>query len=396
MHFHNIPRDYLSDHRYPFRPGESPLMLSEDVAHHLLTSLFSTEQMPRENLLDKNGSMIDLFSSQKEPPIQTSGIGHNSACIDDHFYASEAQFGYRMGFLRTPYPFTPREQNMGSRISSGSNFGSPLSGMSYCTDERRSFSAEYPSSISSYSCYSPTGSAGMSYSNDSKSPQFAAGRSVYGQYELSKHSRPCFTNQEHLDMQSPRPPAGMFQAPIGFSTASRHQNDQVLVDLRDQGISYKEIKSRLQCTEAESTLRGRYRALKKPKSQRLRKPVWKEADIQALVNSVRSSFSVPKDCQDPKSGGSKPQMSARWKHISEEIFRIGGNYLFGPGTCKKKYKDLVEAGMVPSIERLEQRRVGGSSVQSKTNIDGSCARPRRARKLAHRGHAKDDPDFQSS
>jgi len=50
--------------------------------------------------------------------------------------------------------------------------------------------------------------------------------------------------------------------------------DRLLVFYRAQGRSYKSIKNELNLEEAESTLRGRHRTLTKPKSERLRKPVW--------------------------------------------------------------------------------------------------------------------------
>jgi hypothetical protein len=60
------------------------------------------------------------------------------------------------------------------------------------------------------------------------------------------------------------------------------ETDSMLVALRQQGVSYKTIKSKLNLDEAESTLRGRYRTLTKPKNERLRKPVWDPADVSPL------------------------------------------------------------------------------------------------------------------
>lgn len=55
--------------------------------------------------------------------------------------------------------------------------------------------------------------------------------------------------------------------------------DHLLVELKNQGLSYKEIRARGNFTEAESTLRGRYRTLTKPKEERVRKPEWTEQDV---------------------------------------------------------------------------------------------------------------------
>ena len=60
------------------------------------------------------------------------------------------------------------------------------------------------------------------------------------------------------------------------------ETDTQLVYLRQRGVSYKTIKSQLNLDEAESTLRGRFRTLTKPKNERLRKPVWTEEDVRPL------------------------------------------------------------------------------------------------------------------
>lgn len=55
--------------------------------------------------------------------------------------------------------------------------------------------------------------------------------------------------------------------------------DHELLSLRQSGLSYREIKMKFGFKEAESTLRGRYRTLTKPKDLRVRKPEWKEDDV---------------------------------------------------------------------------------------------------------------------
>lgn len=56
--------------------------------------------------------------------------------------------------------------------------------------------------------------------------------------------------------------------------------DRALIEWKNQGLSYKEIKARGGFDEAESTLRGRYRTLTKPKHLRVRKPEWQQRDVQ--------------------------------------------------------------------------------------------------------------------
>jgi hypothetical protein len=64
---------------------------------------------------------------------------------------------------------------------------------------------------------------------------------------------------------------------------SREQRDQYLLDRREEGFTYKDIKAMGNFFEAESTLRGRVRVLTKDRSERVRKPVWTESDVGALL-----------------------------------------------------------------------------------------------------------------
>ena len=55
--------------------------------------------------------------------------------------------------------------------------------------------------------------------------------------------------------------------------------DLFLVKSKLAGMSYREIRDRGNFTEAESTLRGRFRTLTKDKESRVRKPEWEERDV---------------------------------------------------------------------------------------------------------------------
>ena len=162
----------------------------------------------------------------------------------------------------------------------------------------------------------------------------------------------------------------------------RQDNNELLVKLRDQGVSYKEIKKRLNCPEAESTLRGRHRTLTKDKSQRVRKPVWTDSDIRILINCVTSLILSPQNNQMSEERESGCKISARWKYISEEILRVGGSYKFGPGTCKKKYKELVEMGAAPAIQELEKRRDCRGGEVREERCARLCGRRKSARRVS--------------
>jgi hypothetical protein len=73
--------------------------------------------------------------------------------------------------------------------------------------------------------------------------------------------------------------------------AQRKEEDLLLIEGKAQGLTYKQIREKMHVQVAESTLRGRYRSLLKPRQERVRKPVWKEKDV-----SDASSISQIVEC----------------------------------------------------------------------------------------------------
>ncbi|KAI0887175.1 uncharacterized protein GGS22DRAFT_198580 [Annulohypoxylon maeteangense] len=116
---------------------------------------------------------------------------------------------------------------------------------------------------------------------------------------------------------------------------SRSAKDEFLVRSKREGLTYREIRKQGNFTEAESTLRGRFRTLTKDKEARVRKPEWKDTDIRLLKKAVRKLWL----------GEDSMPVKAPWGQISDYIVKHGGSYQFGSATCHKKWKELVEAGM---------------------------------------------------
>ncbi len=81
---------------------------------------------------------------------------------------------------------------------------------------------------------------------------------------------------------SARKPFGRHNPNPRRNTLSGHSSrkDEDLIRLRQAGISYRDIKVKGKFTEAESTLRGRFRTLTKDKDQRVRKPQWRTKDVR--------------------------------------------------------------------------------------------------------------------
>lgn len=74
----------------------------------------------------------------------------------------------------------------------------------------------------------------------------------------------------------------------GSSTQALSVKDDFLIKSKLAGMTYKEIRRKGGFTEAESTLRGRFRTLTKHKEARVRKPEWADIDV-----SPRTSFLFP-------------------------------------------------------------------------------------------------------
>ena len=74
---------------------------------------------------------------------------------------------------------------------------------------------------------------------------------------------------------SPKP------APAEEGMHHRSEKDNFLINSKLAGMSYKEIRRKGRFTEAESTLRGRFRTLTKHKTARVRKPEWDDNDVSA-------------------------------------------------------------------------------------------------------------------
>ncbi|KAI9645748.1 hypothetical protein NHQ30_005180 [Ciborinia camelliae] len=111
---------------------------------------------------------------------------------------------------------------------------------------------------------------------------------------------------------------------------NRSEQNEFLVNSRQAGMSYKTIRSKGKFTDAESTLRGRFRTLTKDKKDRVRKPEWTDNDLRLLRHAVKRL-------------GRKSDGWARkvpWKEVAEYIADNGGSYRFGYATCRKRWDEL--------------------------------------------------------
>ncbi|KAF2751964.1 hypothetical protein M011DRAFT_473257 [Sporormia fimetaria CBS 119925] len=148
---------------------------------------------------------------------------------------------------------------------------------------------------------------------------------ISGQECMSSHPVPQSSQREQVS---------------AASTASRRKmEDQVLLEGKKKGLTYKEIKKQLGGNVAESTLRGRYRSLTKPRKDRVRKPVWTDRDIALLRKTVEAELDKH-DATCYNTSREHRLAKVSWKKVAENIKLKGGSYHFGNSTCKKKWRRI--------------------------------------------------------
>ncbi|KAI0542200.1 hypothetical protein GGR58DRAFT_526283 [Xylaria digitata] len=124
------------------------------------------------------------------------------------------------------------------------------------------------------------------------------------------------------------------EVPSSSADIEREAKNRFLVESKLAGMTYREIRRQGGFTEAESTLRGRFRTLTKNKEQRVRKPEWRDKDIRLLKKAVRKLAK-----------GDKSSARVPWKQVATYIYEHDGSYHFGNATCRKKWDELVEQGI---------------------------------------------------
>jgi hypothetical protein len=137
----------------------------------------------------------------------------------------------------------------------------------------------------------------------------------------------------------------------------RKADDEILLDGKRDGLTYKEISKKMHVKCAESTLRGRYRSLTKARKDRVRKPVWHKKDVsqsrefpkipmltceQIELLEVFVMQDLDRIDSNNHQSLSYDQRLAKvqWKKVADSIHANGGTYHFGNSTCKRKWQEL--------------------------------------------------------
>jgi hypothetical protein len=157
--------------------------------------------------------------------------------------------------------------------------------------------------------------------------------------------------------------SGEDESGIRGSFATRADADQFLIKSRESGMTYKDIRLKGGFTEAESTLRGRWRTLTKSREERVRRPEWSATDVRLLEVAVRMMARPAAGAYSrnaPKQVVTEEEWKTAkipWKQVAEHIVQNGGTYHFGNTTCRKRWEKLyAEQRGIAYVE--EKRRKG--------------------------------------
>jgi hypothetical protein len=96
--------------------------------------------------------------------------------------------------------------------------------------------------------------------------------------------RPKKIEPKYMSPEPESPRTTLPQSSTKQAMHHRDAKDDFLVRSKLAGMSYKEIRSQGQFSEAESTLRGRFRTLTKHKTARVRKPEWGDNDVSRVCS----------------------------------------------------------------------------------------------------------------
>ncbi|KAF2756416.1 hypothetical protein EJ05DRAFT_477571 [Pseudovirgaria hyperparasitica] len=112
-------------------------------------------------------------------------------------------------------------------------------------------------------------------------------------------------------------------------TAQRSSSDALILSLRAQGLTFRQIQAHGGFGIAESTLRGRYRALTKCKEERVREPRWMKGDISLLLAAHAQEVALH-------------GANLRWSRVAARMVPPQASRRFAAQTCSKKFKELGE------------------------------------------------------
>lgn len=232
----NIMQQQTSQPPDPFWTGIDPNLLPNDFAMGTMPA--KTDDIEQYNLRP---------ASSMPPPPGYSVAQEEVANNANHFNLPSVHLANEVGVYSLPSsPDMSLDDGVSSRPSLQSDVALPMT--PYRNHHEASFPPLEDSLESQYTGYYPHNSDNSDNFDFSSSPFYSAA--------ARNPSLP--TTPHRTDERGNRDTT----------------KDKLLIEAREKGLSYKDIKDMYGFTEAESTLRGRWRTLTKPKEERVRKPVW--------------------------------------------------------------------------------------------------------------------------
>lgn len=210
-------------------------------------------------------SSIDIDDSPMTPALD------HHATFFNHYTAKYGELDARFypTVVRAPSCHVAGQTSFGSLSSSSSSYpSSSFSASSFAPDHHHS---EQPRGLAMN--YTPTYEAPAAFTTTDP---------VFDPHVLSSDLETLADSDTDDDDAS--------LAAFSLSSAEaavRNDRDKLLLDMRNQGFSYKDIKRIGNFKEAESTLRGRMRVLTKEKHERVRRPVWRAKDVSDVSYAHR-------------------------------------------------------------------------------------------------------------
>ncbi|KAF3045652.1 bifunctional AP-4-A phosphorylase/ADP sulfurylase [Didymella heteroderae] len=161
--------------------------------------------------------------------------------------------------------------------------------------------------------------------------------------------------------------------PTDSEKAQRSEDDKILMEMKQEGYTYKDIRKKLGRKVAESTLRGRYRSLTKPRSARLRSPKWQDVDIVLMRHYVQEEFDKLDYSQPSLDAKQKPN-KIPWAKIADRMAANGGSYKFGAATVKSKWRETSQSTafqlrFCPSLAKKPIPKLEKSTPTPKKHFD---------------------------
>ncbi|KAF2031283.1 hypothetical protein EK21DRAFT_63591, partial [Setomelanomma holmii] len=303
----------------------------------------------------------DTLASEVLPYTpDTSNDGASSSGSWERFHASS----YPANKASSPeYPVTMEimssargpqlsPTNLGTANTSSAAGAIHTYGLPSPYDGASRFESEYSCSQNSSPGSSPSYTPGMPYSQAamaSRADESQSGRPFHGlpnPYQpYGNNSMPQqvaawlgagtkASSRQHFQVSRP-----------ADSQAQRKADDQILLEGKRSGLTYKEISKKMTVKCAESTLRGRYRSLTKARKDRqlnIRRLtlILTITKIKLMNQFVDDELHRIDAHQHMTLSYDQRLAKVPWKKVADRIYAKGGSYHFGNSTCKRKYTEL--------------------------------------------------------